>query len=192
VRFSANATSGGIAVRLRNEETSQKAAHFRDLARFRAEEGRAGHGDFTKQEPAALDGLAGGSDRYARRLFGIECPGNGVAVNAHLPEAFGPATKVRVAIHLVSDQQANSRKMAMGTPTRWAARTRFGIEPRSGFLARSRCAAETANLSLLRHHYAQNVVNPGRISGAELSYPFKHVGIQAHGHQLLRGAFELR
>ena len=79
-----------------------------------------------------------------------------------------------------------SRKTAKETATHWAAW--HSVRRRACLPARSR----DGNLSLLRHHHAQNMVDPGRISGAELSYPFKYVGIQAHGHQLLRGAFELR
>ena len=79
-----------------------------------------------------------------------------------------------------------SRKTAKETATHWAAR--HSVRRRACLPARSR----DGNLSLLRHHHAQDMVDAGRISGAEFSYPFKYVGIQAHGHQLLRGTFELR
>lgn len=63
----------------------------------------------------------------------------------------------------------------------------------AGLWAISRCARKIAGtLSLLRHHDSQNVVDAGRVTSTELPYPLKHVGIQSHGHQLLRGASELR
>ena len=66
--------------------------------------------------------------------------------------------------------------------------TRFGIEPRTASSEIARCRRD-GKLSLLRHHHEPYMVDPGRISGTELLYPFKYVGIQAHGHQLLWDAF---
>ena len=44
----------------------------------------------------------------------------------------------------------------------------------------------------LRHHHPKDLIDTRRIARAELLKPFKNVGIQTHGHQLLGRTPELR